>query len=238
MAYTILAIDTAVENCSVALTVGNDVITRCKMAPREHTLKILPMIDNVLAEANLTLGQLDAVAYGRGPGSFTGVRIGIGIAQGLAFGADLPMVGVSTMAAMAQQTYRRKQVTRVLIAIDAHMNEIYFGGYQRKENGDWDVAFEETVLPPKDLNKKLLTSNVVTVNGEWTIAGTGWLAYPALASQLHLAINNSSVLYPESEDMLILAHHALLRGEAVDAENASPVYLRDNVAWKKLSGRA
>ncbi|MDD1783022.1 tRNA (adenosine(37)-N6)-threonylcarbamoyltransferase complex dimerization subunit type 1 TsaB [Enterovibrio sp. ZSDZ35] len=230
MTSKILAVDTATENCSVALKVGNDIIARCEIAPREHTTKILPMVDSVLSEAGLTLSQLDALAFGRGPGSFTGVRIGIGIAQGLAFGADLPMVGVSTLAAMAQQAYRRKGAQHVLSTIDARMNEIYVGGYQRLDNGDWTNVVEEAVLPPEMFKPDC-------GEGEWYVAGTGWQAYPELTSQLQLSVTESGVLYPESEDMLILAHHAFERGEAVDAENASPVYLRDTVAWKKLPGR-
>lgn len=230
MTSKILAVDTATENCSVALKVGSDVIARCEMAPREHTTKILPMVDSVLAEAGLTLNQLDALAFGRGPGSFTGVRIGIGIAQGLAFGAGLPMIGVSTLAAMAQQAYRTQQATHVLSAIDARMNEIYVGGYQRLENGDWETVVSEAVLAPEMFTPTL-------TEAAWSVAGTGWQAYPDLQGQLHLSVSDSGVLYPESQDMLILAHHALVRGEAVDAEHASPVYLRDTVAWKKLPGR-
>ncbi len=146
MSTKILAVDTATENCSVALMVGNDVISRCEYAPREHTTKILPMVDTVLAEGGLKLNQLDALAFGRGPGSFTGVRIGIGIAQGLAFGADLPMLGVSTLAAMAQGSYRLHQSEQVLAAIDARMGEIYWGQYQRQADGDWLVVDNELVI--------------------------------------------------------------------------------------------
>lgn len=111
MSVKILALDTATERCSVALLVGNTVYSRSEIAPRDHTKKVLPMVDEVLKEAGVTLQELDALAFGRGPGSFTGVRIGIGIAQGLAFGADLPMIGISTLAAMAQAAYRLQGLT-------------------------------------------------------------------------------------------------------------------------------
>ncbi|MGO3800463.1 MAG: tRNA (adenosine(37)-N6)-threonylcarbamoyltransferase complex dimerization subunit type 1 TsaB, partial [Vibrio casei] len=98
MSAKILALDTSTENCSVALMINDQMFTRSEVAPRDHTKKILPMVDEVLKEAGISLHDLDALAFGRGPGSFTGVRIGIGIAQGLSFGAELPMIGISTLA--------------------------------------------------------------------------------------------------------------------------------------------
>ena len=232
MSTKILAVDTATENCSVALIVGDDVISRCEYAPREHTTKILPMVDTVLAEGGLKLSQLDALAFGRGPGSFTGVRIGIGIAQGLAFGADLPMLGISTLAAMAQGTYRVHQSEQVLTAIDARMGEIYWGQYQRQTDGDWLVVGDELVIKPDALSEQFSADN-----GIWLTAGTGWESYAEPLAQLKVKMEKGTVLYPDSQDMAHLAKFALARGEAVAAEHASPVYLRDTVTWKKLPGR-
>ncbi|MCW8327539.1 tRNA (adenosine(37)-N6)-threonylcarbamoyltransferase complex dimerization subunit type 1 TsaB [Photobacterium sp. SDRW27] len=232
MSTKILAVDTATENCSVALIVGDDVISRCEYAPREHTTKILPMVDTVLAEGGLKLNQLDALAFGRGPGSFTGVRIGIGIAQGLAFGADLPMLGISTLAAMAQGTYRVHQSEQVLTAIDARMGEIYWGQYQRQVDGDWQVVGNELVIQPDALIEQFNADN-----GIWLTAGTGWESYAEPLAQLKVKMEKGTVLYPDSQDMAHLAKFALARGEAVAAEHASPVYLRDTVTWKKLPGR-
>ncbi|MGF1832724.1 tRNA (adenosine(37)-N6)-threonylcarbamoyltransferase complex dimerization subunit type 1 TsaB [Photobacterium sanguinicancri] len=232
MSTKILAVDTATENCSVALMVGDDVISRCEYAPREHTTKILPMVDAVLAEGGVSLKQLDALAFGRGPGSFTGVRIGIGIAQGLAFGADLPMVGVSTLAAMAQGTYRVHQAERVLSAIDARMGELYWGQYARQTNGDWLVQGEEMVIAPADLLTRFESQQ-----GKWLTAGTGWPEYAEPLAQLDVETEAGTILYPDSQDMVVLANFAFSRGEVVDAEHASPVYLRDKVTWKKLPGR-
>ncbi|GAB6262075.1 tRNA (adenosine(37)-N6)-threonylcarbamoyltransferase complex dimerization subunit type 1 TsaB [Photobacterium sp. CCB-ST2H9] len=233
MSTKILAVDTATENCSVALLTGSDVIARCEFAPREHTTKILPMVDEVLAEAGLRLNQLDALAFGRGPGSFTGVRIGIGIAQGLAFGAELPMIGISTLAAMSQGAYRLHQADHVLAAIDARMGEIYWGQYQRQQNGDWSVLGEEAVFPPEMAAERLVTLPEVN----WFTAGTGWQTYQEQLNGLAVEKQASTVLYPEAQDMAWLAQFALQRGEVVDAEHASPVYLRDEVTWKKLPGR-
>ncbi|PSV55236.1 tRNA (adenosine(37)-N6)-threonylcarbamoyltransferase complex dimerization subunit type 1 TsaB [Photobacterium sp. GB-1] len=232
MRTKILAVDTATENCSVALLMGDEVISRCEYAPREHTTKILPMVDTVLAEAGIKLNQLDALAYGQGPGSFTGVRIGIGIAQGLAFGADLPMVGVSTLAAMAQGTYRVHQADNVLSAIDARMGEIYWGQYQRKIDGDWQIIGAEQVIVPD-----ALVESVQTETGIWLTAGTAWEVYADTLAKLPFEMQQGSVLYPDSQDMVHLAKFAFARGESVSAEVASPVYLRDTVTWKKLPGR-
>lgn len=232
MSCKILAVDTATENCSVALKIGDEVIARCEYAPREHTIKVLPMVDAVLAEAGLRLKDMDALAFGQGPGSFTGVRIGIGIAQGLAFGADLPMVGISTLAAMAQGQYRASGAQQVLSAIDARMGEVYWGQYQRLDNGDWQVSGQEHVITPEKVSEIIVPSDAI-----WTTCGTGWQTYADMAAALPLNTEQGEVLYPEAQDMAHLAAFALARGESVAAETASPVYLRDTVTWKKLPGR-
>jgi tRNA threonylcarbamoyladenosine biosynthesis protein TsaB len=232
MSCKILAVDTATENCSVALKVGSDVIARCEFAPREHTIKILPMVDAVLAEAGIRLNQLDALAFGRGPGSFTGVRIGVGIAQGLAFGADLPVIGISTLAALAQGQYRATQSENVISAIDARMGEVYWGQYSRLRSGDWSVALQEYVIKPDDVNSILVPDDKI-----WMSCGTGWETYADVLSHLSLNVESGAVLYPEAQDMAHLAAFAFARGETVSAEEASPVYLRDTVTWKKLPGR-
>ncbi|HDM8049005.1 TPA: tRNA (adenosine(37)-N6)-threonylcarbamoyltransferase complex dimerization subunit type 1 TsaB [Vibrio fluvialis] len=232
MSAKILALDTATEACSVALMVGDKLYSRSEVAPRDHTKKILPMVDKVLKEAGVTLQELDALAFGRGPGSFTGVRIGIGIAQGLAFGADLPMIGISTLAALAQGAYREHGMTRVASAIDARMSEVYWGRYERQEDGTWLTVDEECVIPPQALGEKISASSEI-----WGTAGTGWDAYSEALASLPIERQDSGVLYPQAQDMVVLAKHELEKGNTVAVENASPVYLRDTVAWKKLPGR-
>ncbi|AMF98716.1 MULTISPECIES: tRNA (adenosine(37)-N6)-threonylcarbamoyltransferase complex dimerization subunit type 1 TsaB [Vibrio] len=232
MSAKILAIDTATENCSVALLVNDRVISRSEVAPRDHTKKVLPMVDEVLKEAGLTLQDLDALAFGRGPGSFTGVRIGIGIAQGLAFGADLPMIGVSTLAAMAQASYRLHGATDVAVAIDARMSEVYWARYTRQENGEWAGVDAECVIPPARLAEEAQADDKT-----WTKAGTGWDAYQEDLGKLPLNLTSGDVLYPDSQDIVILAEQELKKGNTVPVEESSPVYLRDNVTWKKLPGR-
>ncbi|EDP57425.1 tRNA (adenosine(37)-N6)-threonylcarbamoyltransferase complex dimerization subunit type 1 TsaB [Vibrio sp. AND4] len=232
MSAKILAIDTSTENCSVALLVNDQVISRSEVAPRDHTKKVLPMVDEVLKEAGLTLQELDALAFGRGPGSFTGVRIGIGIAQGLAFGADLPMIGVSTLMAMAQASYRLHGTMDVAVAIDARMSEVYWARYARQENGEWSGVDAECVIPPARLVEEAQADEHM-----WTTAGTGWGAYQEELGTLPFNVTNGDVLYPDAQDIVILAEQELNKGNTVPVEESSPVYLRDNVTWKKLPGR-
>uniref|UniRef100_UPI003F7C98B7 tRNA (adenosine(37)-N6)-threonylcarbamoyltransferase complex dimerization subunit type 1 TsaB n=1 Tax=Actinobacillus pleuropneumoniae TaxID=715 RepID=UPI003F7C98B7 len=133
MNNTILAIDTATEACSVALQHNGKLTSLDELSPRTHTQRILPMIDELLAQANISIKQVDALVFGRGPGSFTGVRVGVGIAQGLAMGANLPVVPISNLLAMAQAAYEQTGATNVVALIDARMNEIYFAQYERVE---------------------------------------------------------------------------------------------------------
>lgn len=232
MSAKILALDTATENCSVAVIDGDKTFFRSEVAPRDHTKKILPMVDEVLKEAGLKLADVDALAFGRGPGSFTGVRIGIGIAQGLGFGAELPMIGVSTLKAMAQGSYRVHSAEQVACAIDARMSEVYWGRFERQQDGDWSEVDAECVIPPA-----LLAEEVKGTSGEWTQAGTGWDAYAEELAPLSLPTKAGEVLYPDARDIAFLAQFEFAKGNTVDAEAASPVYLRDKVAWKKLPGR-
>ncbi|MBA2081651.1 tRNA (adenosine(37)-N6)-threonylcarbamoyltransferase complex dimerization subunit type 1 TsaB [Aeromonas veronii] len=227
----ILAVDTATEACSAALLVGDKLFSRWEEAPRDHTRKILPMVQAVLEDAGISLSDLDAIAFGRGPGSFTGVRIGISVAQGLAFGAGVPLIGISTLAAMAQGAYRVDGAQQVLTAIDARMNEVYFGRYELID-GRMQLVGDEVVSEPAalvDVRGKLA--------GRVTCVGTGFETYGETLNGLTDELAVSQVRFPAAEDMLPLARAAWLAGEAVPVELATPVYLRDKVTWKKLPGR-
>ncbi|MEQ9886078.1 tRNA (adenosine(37)-N6)-threonylcarbamoyltransferase complex dimerization subunit type 1 TsaB [Pectobacterium zantedeschiae] len=232
MSTRILALDTATEACSVALWNEGEIHSLFEICPREHTQRILPMVQQVLADSGLTLKDLDALAFGQGPGSFTGVRIGIGIAQGLALGADLPLLGVSSLATMAQGAFRLTQATQVLAAIDARMGEVYWGCYQRDAGGGWLGESEEAVLKPEQV--QALTAEL---SGEWATVGTGWETYPELVNHASLVLAKGDVLLPQAEDMLPLACQLWQSGRAVSVENAQPRYLRNEVTWKKLPGR-
>lgn len=228
----ILAIDTATEACSAALWNNGAISAHFELCPREHTQRILPLVQDILTENGVTLTEVDALAFGRGPGSFTGVRIGIGIAQGLALGAELPMIGVSTLATMAQGAFRKTGATRVLAAIDARMGEVYWAEYQRDEQGVWHGEESEAVLNPEAVNARLKQ-----LSGEWATVGTGWQAWPEMATETGVTLIDGETLLPAAEDMLPLACQLFEQQKTVAVEHAEPVYLRNQVAWKKLPGR-
>ena len=225
----ILIIDTATEACSVALEVNQHVFNRFEVCPQQHSQRILPMIDEVLKEANVTLQDLDYLAFGRGPGSFTGVRIATGVLQGLALGTGHKVVGISTLAAMAQQAYAQNQCEYVYAAIDARMSEVYFGQFQLKQN-IMALVGKEQVLPPEE--GSLLLTNSRTMAG----VGTGWLAYPELNASAKIEVL-TDILYPNALYMLPIAKALIADGNAVEVDDIQPVYLRDKVTWKKLPGR-
>lgn len=223
----LLAIDTATEACSAALHVDGMTTTKYKVAPRQHAELILTMIDELLAESQLTLTQLDALAFGRGPGAFTGVRIATGVIQGLALSANLPVVPVSTLAAMAQGAMTQSQ--QIACAIDARMGEVYWGLYQADSNNIMQLVGEEMVCPPESVSVPV--TNESESPARWFGVGSGWETYEA-------ELNNkmASVLsgcrtgdYPSAEAICVLGIDAYQRGAAVDAANAQPVYLRDKV---------
>lgn len=223
----ILAIDAATEACSVALQIDQQVISRFEVAPQQHSQKLLPFVDEVLAEAGIKLNQLDAIAYGQGPGSFTGVRIGVSVTQGLAFACDLPVVGVSSLATMAQQAISQSNAQTVVSAIDARMAEVYFAVYQNN-NGLAELVDKELVSKPDLLASQDLT-NAIAV-------GTGWQTYKTILAEKFNS-QESKIELPNAEFILPLAIQKIHNGEGKLAEFAQPNYVRDEVSWKKLPGR-
>lgn len=210
----ILALDTATELCSAALLIGETLLSRESEMDRGHAEHILPMIDALLSEAGLTLGSLDAIAFGRGPGGFTGVRLAASVTQGLAFGADLPVVPVSDLLAVAQRAMDLDPIAlRVLVCNDARMQEVYWGCFERGAYGLATSAGEERVSPPADVQSC----------GAATGAGRGFRIYPplrALVGPVH------DELLPRAAEIARLAVH----GTRVPPDAALPVYLRDDVA--------
>ena len=229
----LLALDTSTEACSVALQLGSEILTLDEVCPQQHSKRILPMVQQLLSEAGISLAQLDGIVFGRGPGSFTGVRIGVGVTQGLAFGADIPVYGVSTLAAMAQAAARLHSATQVIAAIDARMAEVYIARFALNDtlsNALMQAQSEEVAIKPDALNAFSLSGPVMGV-------GTGWQTYARQLSALqHVSIAND-ILFPSAQDMLTLALPALASGAFIAAEHAEPVYVRDEVTWQKLPGK-
>jgi tRNA threonylcarbamoyladenosine biosynthesis protein TsaB len=216
----LLAFETATEACSVALWIDGEVRERFEVAPRRHAELSLPWADALLAEAGIARAQIDAVAVGRGPGAFTGVRLAIALAQGIALALHRPVVPVSTLAALAM----RGATARILAAIDARMGEVYWGAFER--DGDaLRAAGREAVGP----------ASAVALPGEaggWHGIGTGFAAGDGVLRQ-HLGDRLGSVdaaALPHAADVARLAAQAFARGETVAPEHLEPAYLRDNVA--------
>lgn len=222
----LLAVETATEGCSAALAIDGEIFTRFEIVPRRHAELILPMCESLLAEAGIKLSHLDAIAFGRGPGSFTGVRIAAGITQGLAFGLDLPVVPVSTLAALAQEIMTELGKTNVLAAIDARMGEIYWGCYRRDEQGSARLIGAERVSKAGDVT--------VPADHTWYGAGSGWSVYGDTLAQRSVSLFecHDADRLPRAEYIARLAEIAFAQGLAVSAEQAQPVYLRDDVAKK------
>ena len=223
---TLLALDTATEACSVALLHDGRVLSHYEVAPRLHAQRLLPMIQQLLGEAGIAASALDAIAFGRGPGAFTGVRIAIGVVQGLAFALDRPVLPVSNLAVLAQRALREQGARYVASAIDARMDEVYWGCYG-EEGGEMRLLGLEAVLPPEQAD---VPRGIVA---DWFGAGTGWGAHAARIALKPAGLDGN--LLPHAEDLLSLARFAWARGEALAADQAQPVYLRDQVATPKVA---
>ena len=223
----ILALDTATEACSVSLGIGDRHIDRYVELERGHAEQLLPMIDAVLAEGGLSLSDLDAIAFGRGPGGFTGVRLAASVAQGLAFGAGIGVVPISDLAAVAQNVCQQDPaVRRVLVVNDARMREVYWAAFERADS--LVVAGVERVSAAIDVT-------LPAGEGRWAASGRGLRAWPELAERCRAA---GASLYPDllprASEILALARPAVAGGRILDPSEALPVYVRDNVAISSL----
>lgn len=248
----ILALETSGACCSAALLIADQLEQRHEHAPRRHADLILGMLDDLLREADLRLSDLDAIAYGRGPGSFTGVRIAAAVAQGVAFGAQRPVIAVSTLAATARAASRRSGQRRIACALDARMGEVYWGCFEVAGPSALTPIDQEGVLAPA-------STPVLTGTG-WCGAGSGWAAYPALQERHRSALEPTSEpdtgsmplgatsepglapgsipghpsggllteIGPEAGDIAWLAH--AMSDQAKRPDQALPVYLRNRVA--------
>ncbi|HNQ03490.1 MAG TPA: tRNA (adenosine(37)-N6)-threonylcarbamoyltransferase complex dimerization subunit type 1 TsaB [Thiobacillaceae bacterium] len=220
----LIAFDTATEWCTAALWLDGALHWREARAGQRHSDLLVPMIMDLLAEAGLKLGQLDGLAYGMGPGSFTGLRIACGVAQGLALGSDLRVVGVSTLEALAQEAWNQRRADRVLACLDARMQEVYAGLYRRQDEG-WLCQAGPLVCAPQDLPAPPAAG--------YTGAGPGFLAHAGMTSAWPVPLLAvAGELIPHARAIAHLAVPRLARGEGLPAEAAEPLYIRDKVALK------
>ena len=222
----LLAIDTATEACSAALYIDGHITEHYELAPREHTKLLLPMIDSLMTEANIDAQDLDALAFGRGPGSFTGVRIATGVIQGIAFAADLPVVPVSTLAAIAQDCIEKTENDCVFTAVDARMDEIYWAVYLRNSENFAELSGQESVGA---------VANIDCLELKGFGIGSGWKIHEAkLTTHLTDFVTGYDANYlPKASVIARLGIHGFKNNQAVPVEQAMPVYLRDKVAKKE-----
>lgn len=217
----ILAIETSTEYCSVALWQDGNSTSRCELVGQKHSEFLIAMLDEVLNEAEVKLAQLDGIAFGAGPGSFTGSRIACGAAQGLALGAGLQVVGVCTLQALAQAAGHDK----VIAALDARMGEIYHAAYEKRA-GEWVAVCEPGLFLPQDAPQVIGT--------DWFGAGNGFAVYGAALNERYAGqlsgMDGQAV--PQASAIVELAAAQFAARRGVDAAQAMPLYLRDKVALK------
>ena len=221
----LLAFDTSTEACSAALGLGDAILEREELAPRRHAELILPMVDSLLQEAGLRLSDLDALAFGRGPGAFTGVRLAAGIAQGLALGSGLPVAPVSSLAALAQGAIDH-QADALLATMDARMGEIYWGLFEPANGGVARLAAGERVSDPAAV--------ALPAGRSFFAIGGGWETYGTLLAERFKGrvTGAAPARRPRARDLLPLARAELEQGQGLPPEQALPVYLRNEVAQK------
>lgn len=220
-AVKILALDTSTELCSVALWLDGETLVREELAGQRHSELVLPMVHELLAEAGLELDALDGIAFGEGPGSFTGLRIGCGVAQGLAFGANLPVVGVCTLLAMAEASGAK----RVIACLDARMGEVYHGVYEKVEGG-WQALSVPGLDAPQ---------SAPAVAGEgWTGCGNGFAVHGEVLAGRYAGSLAEVMpeIFPHAAEIARLGAERLKNGLGMDAAEAAPLYIRNKVALK------
>jgi tRNA threonylcarbamoyladenosine biosynthesis protein TsaB len=224
----VLALDTSTQACTVALQTKSGISEIFKVIPRRHNQELLPMIEEVLDAASIPLRRLDCIAFGCGPGSFTGLRITVGVVQGLAFGANLPVVPVSTLACLAQGRFRMTGEVRCLVAMQARQEEVYWGSYtlqkglMTKTRDDCVTDASEVSLPG---------------SGDWFGVGDGWQHRSILEQALGQNVLGVDLeAFPHARDLISLAERDFEQGHYIDAEQAAPVYLRETVAKRPPDG--
>ena len=219
----ILAFDTATQACSVALSIDGSILSRFELTPKQHSARLLPLVGELLSESGMSMKDIDVVAFTRGPGSFMGVRLATGFAQGLAFGIGAPVISLSTLHVLAQTAYERCGVENVLPAWDARMDALYWAGYSLDANG----------LMQSKVSDQLTSADKFEFpqKGPWHAVGNAWDVYSETLGKrnLDLFLSIQKDIYPNATAMIPLAMDALGRGDVQDPIDIEPVYLRNRV---------
>lgn len=223
MSITVLAFDAATTACTAALLVEDKVYEFFEIAPRRHSELIIEMINNLLVNADIKLQNVDVIAFGCGPGSFMGVRIATGVAQGLAFGIEKPVIAVSTLQTLAQTAYEETKAENILTGWDARMDEIYWGTYQLNKNGLMKAVMDDCLDKPNAIRLPL--------EKEWLAVGNAWEIYeeqlPEEIKRYLISFNND--IYPHAGVITKIALEKYQQGSVLPPEKAEPMYLRNKV---------
>ena len=233
MQNTILAIDTATHACSAALQIGTKIIAieNLELSAKKNSELILEMVQQLLNKANLSLKDLDAIAFGKGPGSFTGIRLAASIAQGLCFGANLPASGISTLQAIAQRAHREFKINNALVAYDAHMQELYWAAYITDTNGIMQPLIPDMLCKPDNL---FLPGSLD--NYQWHGIGNAWEVYQLKKQCSEKKVNLLTIKpdsYSSAHDIAMLAALQYQQGAMVKAAEITPIYLQNNLYEKQ-----
>lgn len=242
----ILAIDTAATQCSVALSVGGELLQVTGAGNRQHAREVLPMVQQLLAELDVPINQLDAIAIVRGPGSFTGLRIGTAVAQGLAFASELPIVSISSLRLLAWKAFSLSDAGAVLVCARGKPDEYYWGSYVReaataapavaqpcfRRVGQESLGAVDELMPEEEalLQRPL---------SQWGFAGPGWEDSACSSKRISWQAGYDVICTEtDAEDLLLLAQQDLIAGKAQPPESALPVYLKEDMAYRKVGDRA
>ncbi len=217
----LLAIETSSIACSVALAIDDAIFTSHKIAPMQQSQLILPMIDELLKSKNVSINQLDALAFGCGPGSFTGVRIATSVVQGLAYALNLPVIPISSLAALAQTAYQEKGYEKVLVAVDARIQEVYWGAYEVNAAG-LTLQGDEHVSKPEDI--------LVPDQATWSGVGNAWEVYKDTITHKLTTLYSSCL--PTAASIAQLAKEKYLKKSWVNPPDVGPTYVLNNVQKK------
>ncbi|VFP88744.1 tRNA (adenosine(37)-N6)-threonylcarbamoyltransferase complex dimerization subunit type 1 TsaB [Candidatus Erwinia haradaeae] len=226
----ILALETTAEACSVALLNQKNQISYFEHCFRKHAQRILPLIKKILENEEVTLKKIDAIAFSRGPGNFTGVRIGASIAQGLALGSNIPLIGISTLEIIAERAWREEGAQRILVAMNAKIGEIYWAEYQRNLQESWIGENTEAIL-----NIETIVNRINNLSQTWTCVGSEWMNRSELVAVSSPTLIKTKITLPHAKDILPLAKQILSEKVSSKIEDVAPRYLRNIELYKKIT---